>query len=85
LGVKKAIDNMGAPSVAKPSGQPDFKEPKVKVGPQSPGTKVPKSGTNDFEAGGGKKQVGSAGGDASDATDAYKHERQAQETGDSYF
>lgn len=74
---------MSAPSVAKPSGSPDFLEPKVTV-TGSP-TKVPSSGTNDFEAGGGAKVVKSGGGDASAKTNAYTTEKQAQKTGDSDF
>jgi len=75
---------MSAPSVAKPSGSPDFKQPDKTV--KGSPTAVPSSGTPDFEPGKGQKTVKSGGGDASDKTDAYKTEKQAQgSTGDSYF
>jgi hypothetical protein len=75
---------MSAPSVAKPSGNPDFLEPKTTV--KGSPTAVPSSGDNNFEAGGGKKTVQSGGGDASTKTDAYKTEKKAQSgDGNSYF
>jgi hypothetical protein len=76
---------MSAPSVAKPSGSPDFKQPDKTV--KGSPTKVPTSGEPNFEDGklGGNKTVRSGGGDASTKTGAYKTEKAAQSTGDSYF
>jgi hypothetical protein len=73
---------MTAPSVAKPSGDPDFVQPKKTV--KGSPTKVPTSGTPDFEAGGGQKTVRSGGGDAT-TEKSYTTERKAQEGPDSYF
>jgi hypothetical protein len=72
---------MSAPSVVKPSGSPDFLKPDKTV--KGSPTAVPNSGTNDFEAGGGKKTVKSGGGDQTPDS-AYKTERKSH-SADSYF
>jgi hypothetical protein len=80
----KAKSGGKSKSVAKSKGKPDFKEPDVTVSGE--GAKASTSGhTNDFEPGGGKKSVGSGGGDASEDTDAYETERKAQKGPSSDF